>query len=103
MLSEGSWDSPREFDEASPASSGNPLGGSLKSYGEKTIAATEEFLRKLSEAKNFQEAMRIHAQFIESQFEQTRTLGEAYARSAEDPGRLTSGTAREDHPRHRQR
>jgi hypothetical protein len=69
-------------------SSGNPFGDSLKGYAEKNIAAMHEYVQKLSQAKDFQEAIRIQTEFMQSQFsalgEQTRTLSEAYARSAAD-------------------
>jgi hypothetical protein len=45
-------------------------------------------VQRLAQAKDFQDALRIQAEFMQSQFtalsEQTRSLGEAYARSAAD-------------------
>jgi len=42
----------------------------------------------LGQAKDFQDALRIQAEFMQSQFtalsEQTKSLGEAYTRSATD-------------------
>jgi hypothetical protein len=69
-------------------SGGTEFGDSFKSYAERNIDAVHEFVRKLSRAKDFQEAFRIQAEFMQSQFtalsEQTRSLGEAYTRSASD-------------------
>jgi hypothetical protein len=77
-------------------SSGNPFGDSLKGYAERNIAAMHEYVQKLGQAKDFQEAMRIQTEFMQSQFsalgEQTRTLGEAYARSAADAVNKASRT-----------
>ena len=69
-------------------SGGTDLGEKLKSYAEKNIAATQEFIHRLGQAKDFQDALRIQAEFMQSQFtalsEQTKSLGEAYTRSAAD-------------------
>ena len=69
-------------------SGGTEFGDNVKSYAERNIDAMHEFVRKLSRAKDFQEAFRIQAEFMQSQFtalsEQTRNLGEAYTRSASD-------------------
>jgi len=50
-----------------------PLGGTefaekLKSYAEKNIAATTEYVSKLSEAKDLQEVIRIQTEFVQRQF-----------------------------------
>ena len=69
-------------------SGGTQFGDSLKSYAEKNIAAAHEYVQKLSQAKDFQDALRIQTEFMQSQFsafgEQTKNLGEAYTRSAAD-------------------
>jgi hypothetical protein len=67
-------------------SGGTALGDHLKSYAERNIDAAHEFVQKLSQAKDFQEVMRIQTEFMQSQFtalsEQTRNFGEAYTKSA---------------------
>ena len=64
---------------------GTELGEKLRSYAEKNIAAANEYVRKLSEAKDFQEIIRIQTEFMQAQFnafgEQTRSLGEAFAKT----------------------
>src|ERR1700760_2248399 len=61
-------------------STGNMFGDSLKNYAEKNIAVMQDYVHKLSRAKDFQEALRIQAEFMQSQFaamgEQTKNLGE---------------------------
>ena len=68
-----------------------PLGGTefgekLKSYSEKNIATANEYVRKLSEAKDLQEVIRIQTEFMQTQFnafgEQTKSLGEAFTKAA---------------------
>jgi hypothetical protein len=67
-------------------SGGTMFGDSVKNYAEKNITVMQDFLHKLSRAKDFQEALRIQAEFMQSQFtsmgEQTKNLGETYTRSA---------------------
>jgi hypothetical protein len=61
-------------------SGGTDLREKLKSYAEKNIAATHEFVLKLSQAKDFQDVVRIQTEFMQAQMnafgEQTKTLGE---------------------------
>ncbi len=68
-----------------------PLGGTefgekLKSYAEKNIAATNEYVLKLSQAKDLQEAIRIQTEFVQTQFnafgEQTKSLAETFTKAA---------------------
>jgi hypothetical protein len=68
-----------------------PLGGTefgekLQSYAEKNIAATNEYVRKLSEAKDLQEVSRIQTEFIQTQFnvlgEQTKSLAETFTKAS---------------------
>jgi hypothetical protein len=65
---------------------GTELGEKQKSYAEKNIAATHEFLHKVSEAKNFQEILLLQSEFMQSQMnelgEQTKSFGEAYSKAA---------------------
>jgi hypothetical protein len=69
-------------------SSGNMFGDSFKTYAERNIAVMQDYVHKLGRAKDFQEAMRIQAEFMQSQFtamgEQSKHLGEAYTRTASD-------------------
>src|ERR1700733_14797504 len=67
-------------------SGGTEFGDNLKSYAERNLAAVHEYVHKLSQAKDFQDVMRIQAEFMQSQFtaltEQTKSLGETYTKSA---------------------
>jgi hypothetical protein len=67
-------------------SGGTELGDKLKSFSEKNIATTHQFVRQLSLAKDFQEAFRIQAEFMQAQMqtfaEQARTLAEAFTKTA---------------------
>ena len=67
-------------------SRGTELDGVLKSYAVKNIDAAREYVHKLSEAKDFQDALRVQTEFMQYQFarlgEQTKDLGEAYSKSA---------------------
>lgn len=70
-------------------SGGTDFGEKLKDYAEKNIAATRDYVNKLSQAKDFQDVMRIQAEFMQAQMsafgEQTKTLGEAYTKAATAP------------------
>jgi hypothetical protein len=52
------------------------------------IAAAREFADKLSQAKDFEDVVRIQTEFMEMQFkafgEQTKSLGEAATKAATD-------------------
>ena len=65
---------------------GSEVGDALKSNAEKNIDLVQEFVHKLSEAKDFQGALRAQTEFMQSQFvalgEQTKTLSDAYSKSA---------------------
>jgi len=65
---------------------GSEVGDVLKSHAEKNIDLVQEFVHKLSEAKDFQGALRAQTEFMQSQFvafgEQTKTLSEVYSKSA---------------------
>jgi len=67
-------------------SGGTDFGEKLKDYAEKNIAATRDYVNKLSQAKDFQDVMRIQSEFMQAQMsafgEQTKTLGEAYTKAA---------------------
>jgi hypothetical protein len=65
---------------------GTEFGEKLKSYAEKNIAATNEYVLKLSQAKDLQEAIRIQTDFVQTQFnafgEQTKSLAETFTKAA---------------------
>jgi hypothetical protein len=58
----------------------------LKSNAEKNIDLVQEYVHKLADAKDFQDAFGTQSEFIQSQFtaieEQTKSLGEACGKSA---------------------
>ena len=62
------------------------VGAVLKSNAEKNIDLVQEYVHKLADAKDFQDAFRAQSEFIQSQFtaigEQTKSLGEACGKSA---------------------
>lgn len=63
------------------------LGEKLKTYADRNIAATREYIARLGQAKDFQDVMRIQTEFMQSQMtafgEQAKSLTEAFAKSAE--------------------
>ena len=65
---------------------GSEVGDVLKSNVEKNIDLVHDFVHKLSEAKDFQGALRAQTEFMQSQFvalgEQTKNLSEASSKSA---------------------
>jgi hypothetical protein len=73
---------------SSTPSGGTELGEKLKRYGEKNVTTTHDFVKQLSQAKDFQEMVRIQTEFMQSLVnafgEQTRNLGEAYTKAASD-------------------
>ena len=61
-------------------SGGTDVGEKLKSYAGKNVAATYQFVHELSQAKNFQEIVRLQTEFMQaaSAFgEQIKGLGRA--------------------------
>src|SRR6266516_3404435 len=71
-----------------PSAGGTELGEKLKTYTKENIAAAREFADKLSQAKDFEDMVRIQTEFMEMQFkafgEQTKSLGEAATKVATD-------------------
>jgi transposase InsO family protein len=61
-------------------SGGTNFGEKLKGYVEENIAATHEFIKQLTQAKDFEAVLRNQKEFVRSQFEafgeQAKTLGE---------------------------
>ena len=78
-------------------SGGTEVGEKLKSYAERNVASTREFIKKLSRAKDFEDALRIQTEFMHRQMqafgEQTTTILEAFTKpptSAVNPPFKTS-------------
>jgi hypothetical protein len=71
---------------SSNPSRGTEVGDVFKSHAEKNIDLVQEFVHKLSEAKDFQDVFRVQTEFMQSQFaalgEQTKNLSEACGKSA---------------------
>lgn len=67
-------------------SGGTEFGEMLKSYSEQNIAATHEFIKQLSQAKDFHEMVRIQTEFMQTLLdafrEQTESLGRALTKAA---------------------
>jgi hypothetical protein len=65
---------------------GIELAEKMQSYTEQNISATRDFIHKLSQAKDFQDIIRIQTEFMQTQFsvcaEQTRGLTEAFTKAA---------------------
>lgn len=73
---------------SSTPSGGTEFGEKLKSYAEKNAAATHDFIKKLSQAKDLQDMFRIQTEFLQAQVnafgEQTASLAESFAKAAGD-------------------
>jgi hypothetical protein len=67
---------------------GTQLGEKLKSYSEENIAVARDYMRKLSQAKDFTEVVQIQLDFARAQFNafsgQAKGLSEAYTKTAAD-------------------
>jgi hypothetical protein len=68
----------------------------LLSNATQNVTATFAFMHKLSQAKNFQEVVKIQTDFMETQMnsfkEQAKVLGEIYTKAAEDAVKAPFGT-----------
>ena len=66
-------------------SGGTDVGEKLKSYAEKNVAATHQFVHKLSQAEDFAEIVRLQTEFTQAQMsafvEQINGLGSAYTKA----------------------
>ncbi len=75
-------------------SGGTDLGEKLKDQGVQNITAVHELVKRLSQAKDFEEALRIQTAFMHSQLnalgKQAASLGEAYTKAAADAVNKTS-------------
>ena len=67
---------------------GTEFGERLKSYAERNVSTTHEFVKQLSHARDFQEMVRIQTEFMQSLVnafgEQTKSLAEAYTQTTAD-------------------
>jgi hypothetical protein len=67
-------------------SGGTEFGEKLKSFAEKNVAATHQFIQQLSHAKDFQDVLRIQTEFMQTQMqafaEQATSLAEAFTKTA---------------------
>jgi hypothetical protein len=67
-------------------SGGTEFGDKLKSFSQKNVAATHQFMRQLGQAKEFQEVLSLQTEFIQSQMktlaEQATSLAEAFTKTA---------------------
>ena len=67
-------------------SGGTDLGEKLKDQSVQNITAMHELVKRLSQAKDFEEALRIQTAFMHSQLnalgKQAASLGEAYTKEA---------------------
>jgi hypothetical protein len=74
-------------------SGGTELGENLKDQGVENISALQEVVKRLSQAENFDEALRIQTAFIHSQLnllgKQATSLGEAHIKTMKDTGNRT--------------
>ena len=77
---------------------GTELGEMLKNYAEKNIAAAQEYVNKLSQAKDFQDVIRVQTEFMQTQFnafsEQTKRLSETFTKAA--TGAVKTGFQKSD-------
>jgi hypothetical protein len=73
---------------ASIPSGGTPFGEKLKSYSQTNIETARDYMRKLSQAKDFREVLRIQSDFARAQYSafsgQAFDLSEAYTKAAAD-------------------
>jgi len=72
---------------------GTELAEKMKTYTEQNISAAGDFVRKLSQAKDFQDIIRIQTEYMQTQFsicaEQTKGLTEAFTKAATSAVRLS--------------
>jgi hypothetical protein len=76
---------------ASAPSGGTEFGEKVKACAEQNIAATQEYVRELTYAKDIQDIVRIQMEFLRAQLanfgQQAKDLGEAYIKVATKPPR----------------
>jgi hypothetical protein len=71
---------------SSTPSGGTELGEKLKSYAEKNVTTTHDFVKQLSQAKDFEEMLSIQTEYMQTLAnvfgEQTKSLTDAYTKTA---------------------
>ena len=76
---------------------GTELAEKMQSYTEQNISAAGDFVNKLSQAKDFQDIIRIQTEFMQTQFsvcaEQTKGLTEAFKKAATSAVKARAGRA----------
>jgi hypothetical protein len=84
--------------ESGPKSNTN-LNRILLSHATQNVTATFAFVQKLSQAKNFQDVVKIQTEFMETQMnsfnEQAKILGEIYTKAAAETMKAPSLSPRE--------
>ena len=74
---------------------GTELAQKMQSYTEQNLSAAGDFVRKLSQAKDFQDIIRIQTEYMQTQFsicaEQTKGLAEAFTKAATTAVKLPKG------------
>ena len=80
-------------------SGGTEFGEKLKGFAEKNVAATHEFIKQLSQAKGFQDVLRIQTEFMQTQMqafaEQATSLAESFTKTAASEVKLPFKTSLE--------
>ena len=71
-------------------SGGTELGEKLKDYVEKNIAAARDYMRKLSQAKDFQDVIRIQTELMQSQLRHLASKLKALAKPIPKQRRMRS-------------
>jgi hypothetical protein len=71
-------------------SGGTVLGEKMKSYGKKNLAATQEYMRKLSQTTDFQEIFRIQTEFVKVQMNELKNISAASAKVFYDAIKTTT-------------
>ena len=65
---------------------GAEIGDKIKNYTEKNISTAQDFMHKLSHAKDLQDVILIQTEYMQTQFsvltEQTKSLTEAFTKAA---------------------
>jgi hypothetical protein len=69
-------------------SGGTQFGEKLKSHAEQNVTTTQEYVKKLSEAKTIQDALRIQTEYMRAQFttfgEQAKDIMETFQSDRKD-------------------
>jgi|ERR1700733_9444112 hypothetical protein len=67
-------------------SGGTEFGEKLKSFSERNVVTIQRFMRQLGQANDFQEVVRLQAEFVQTQMktfaEQATSLAEAFSKTA---------------------